>query len=180
MSSYVTSPNALIPGDQPRSLSRIEREAFKQSLPSAVQVQLDQPFGKDSLSHSFTADAEFRHILVFLFRSCYLTRKDRSLLIAADPLAKRLSVLIRRYNSVDFRPVRGFAMHRDYESETAINPDRVRLTTAALLHYKFDMATLVRFLGGPHVGAHRDVDQILRAIDHSVAGVFHRRQPYPV
>jgi hypothetical protein len=48
----------------PRYLTKPQLEAFKQTLPSAVQIQLDQPFGKDSLSHSFTSDVRFPHVLV--------------------------------------------------------------------------------------------------------------------
>lgn len=71
----------------PRHLSKKQLAQFKLSLPSAVQVQLDQPFGKDSLSHSFTSDISFAHVLVFLYDDHWLDRKSLRALEYAIPLA---------------------------------------------------------------------------------------------
>jgi hypothetical protein len=60
---FITSPSDL---HVPRNLTHHEREAFKAMLPTPVQVQLDQPFGKDTSDISFTSDVEFRHIFLFL------------------------------------------------------------------------------------------------------------------
>ena len=146
----------------------MERESFKRTLPSEVQVQLDQPFGKDSCQHSFTSDVEFRHVLLFVFRSNLLSRRDRKSIESAWPLAKQLSRLLREYRSVDFRPLQGFDAYRNYDTETNLDLRRVQLATAALLHYNCNMATLVRYIGGPHVGAHRSVEDIMAAIDKGV------------
>ena len=35
------------------------------------------------------------------------------------------------------------------------------MATMALMHFDGDMADMVRWVGGPHVGAHRDVDDVL-------------------
>ena len=35
------------------------------------------------------------------------------------------------------------------------------MATAALLHFDGDMAEMVHWVKGPHVGAHRDVDVVL-------------------
>jgi hypothetical protein len=59
--------------------------------------------------------------------------------------------------------------YADFEAETEINQHRVDLASATLLHYNFDVATTVRYIGGPHVAAHRDVAQILATIRDSVA-----------
>ena len=42
-------------------------------LPTSVQIQLNQPFGKDSLQHSFYAAKSFNHILLPLLKSGFLS-----------------------------------------------------------------------------------------------------------
>ena len=116
---------------------------------------LDQPFGKD-LQHSpsFLSEACLRHVLLPLHHSCFLTAADWTILEQATVYAALLSQLLREYGNVDFRPLQGFPV--GWQDETEINRDRLRMTTAALLHWDGDLATVVRWIGGPHVGAHRD------------------------
>jgi len=83
------------------------------------------------------------------------------LAVAYSP-ARDLLQLEREYKDVDFLPLRGFPS--DWDSETEINEDRVRMSTAALLHFEGDAAALVRWQGGPHTAAHRDVDHILATL----------------
>ena len=42
-------------------------------LPKPVQIQLAQPFGKDSIRHSFYAEKCLRHVLLPLLKSGFLT-----------------------------------------------------------------------------------------------------------
>jgi hypothetical protein len=157
-----------VASDGPSDLTKQQREEFYKSLPSAVKIQLDQPFGKPSSSHSFTGDIEFRHVMLFVLRSGFLSRKDRSTFVRSHPLVKQLSILLQEHRNVDFRPIRGFDMYKDHETETTLNEDRTKFASAALLHYNMDMGTLVRYIGGPHVGAQRDVARIMSNIKHSV------------
>jgi hypothetical protein len=168
----ITSPSDL---HVPRNLTRHDHEAFKATFPTPVQVQLDQPFGKDTSDLSFTSDVEFRHILLFLYRSCFLTRSDRRRLEKADPLALQLSRLLCKYSPLDFRPFQGYGLYADFETETEINQHLVDLASATLPHYNFDVATTVRYIGGPHIAAHRDVAQILATIQDSVEPAIQRQ-----
>jgi hypothetical protein len=56
----------------------------------------------------------------------------------------------------------------------------VQMAMAAILHFDGDMATLVRWMGGTHVGAHRDTQKILNTINGIVDdGTFgHVRRLY--
>ena len=47
-------------------------------LPTNVQVQLDQPFGKDSLQHLFYSEKSFCQILLPLLKSGYLSCRARN------------------------------------------------------------------------------------------------------
>jgi hypothetical protein len=173
--TFIPDGTAVIPSDSststlgsPRHLTPAQLAEFKKTLPSAVQVQLDQPFGKDSLSHSFTSELRFSHVLVFLYDAKWLDRRSQSTLEFAMPEARAFAKLRRDYSRIDFRSIVDWSWYKNYDTEVTLNQDRLRLTTAALLHYKFDVATLVRYLGGPHTGAHRPVDRILETIKQSV------------
>jgi hypothetical protein len=147
-------------------LNRKQREDFVLQLPTNVQTMLNQDFGKPNLKQTFTADARFRHVLAPLFRSGFLQKVDYKSLSKAGGEARTFTDLWHEYSRVDFRPLQGFP--KGWESETEVNSKRVRWTTAAVLHVDVDLAATVRWIGGPHVGAHRDVPQILATVQAAV------------
>ena len=51
-------------------------------------------------------------------------------------------------------------MYKDFKKEVDYNQDRIILTSAALLQNGFNVEALTRYIGGPHIGAHRDLAQI--------------------
>jgi hypothetical protein len=58
--------------------------------------------------------------------------------------------------TVGFRPFQSFNTNGD--PATAIDPHWVHMATAALIHFDGDdVADLVQWIGGTHVGAHRDI-----------------------
>jgi hypothetical protein len=68
---------------------------------------------------------------------------------------------------VDFRPIKGFSTYINYDSKE-FSSDAPHMMMAALLHFNCNMGTLVRYMGGPHVGAQRDAATILKTIKPSV------------
>ena len=131
-------------------------------LPSSVQIQLAEPFGKDSANHSFYAQKCFRHILLPVFKSGFLSCRASKMLAKASRIARLLQMLRKRYEKVDFRPLQGF--QSDWESTTTIRDDWKAMTSACLLHFNGDVATMVRWIGGPHVNAHLDAKAILEKV----------------
>jgi hypothetical protein len=140
-------------------VSRQERETFAASLPSPVQLKLSQPFGKDNNLQCFKSEACLSHVLLPLYRSGLLAAPDWNLFASVSDMAKMMLELLAEHATIDFRPIQGF--QADWKDATAIDDDRTRMATAALLHYQGDMASVVRWIGGPHVAAHRDVDASL-------------------
>lgn len=63
------------------------------------------------------------------------------------------------HKNVSAGGIRGY--QPNWDSATAIVKDRVRTATAALIHFDGDVADTVRWMGGPHVGAHRNVTETL-------------------
>ena len=130
-------------------------------LPPKVQINLAQPFGKDSLLHSFYSQNCFRHVLLPVLKSGFLSCKATKNLEKASRRARQLQMLRKKYSKVDFLPLQGF--QPDWESTTTIQADWKAMTSACLLHFDGDVATMVRWIGGPHVNAHLDIPAMILA-----------------
>ena len=55
-------------------------------------------------------------------------------------------------------------MYKDFKKEVDYNQDRIILTYAALLQNGFNVEALTRYLGRPHIAAHRDLAKIRATI----------------
>ena len=138
------------------SYNRQQRENFaKQHLDKHVQAMLNCPFGKDRADISFVGEASLRHVLLPLSFSGFVTEQDWQNFGVAIPEVHVLQRLIEDHLDVDFNPLRN-AFPREALLETELNHDRVRMQTAALLYFEGNVASLIRWMQGPHTGAHRD------------------------
>jgi len=83
---------------------------------------------------------------------------------------------IARWRLIDFSPLR--EPRWDYEVQSSIDPHRVDMAGAAMLHFGMDPGKFVRWMGGEYTGANRDVSRVLRAVkDHvSEDDFFHVRR----
>jgi hypothetical protein len=146
----------------------LAREAwFGDTVPTRIQLAVTEPFGKDNNDQSFTSDVRFRHAHIFLLNSGFLTARDEASLFEADPLAKQLDHLVREHSAVDFRELRVYKAN--WDEETTIPETAIQQVTACMIHYKFDVASVVRYIGGTHVGAHRDTEGILATLRDCIA-----------
>lgn len=157
------------------------REKFALTLSDRVQTVLNQPFGKENIVQSFVAEASLRHILLPLWKSGFLTETEEEweepghigtawkYLAQALPEAAQFITLVKEHLDIDVNPLRGY--QKNWATEVELNQDRVRMTTAALLILDGDAAALTRWIGGPHVGAHRDVPKILKYLTGKVDAV---------
>jgi hypothetical protein len=153
-----TNRGDLLPHNR-NTVSKQEREGFAATLPTPVQLKLNQQFGKDNNLQCFKSEACLSHVLLPLYSSKMMTENEWKRFSGISKMAKTVLELLEEHASIDFRPIQGF--QRDWREATAIDDDRTRMATAALLHYQGDMASVVRWIGGPHVAAHRDVDATL-------------------
>jgi hypothetical protein len=97
---------------------------------------------------------------------------DESGLEAAFTPAKTYKILRRHHQDVDFRPLQD--PNPNWEDEVEVNKERVRMITACFIHYKFHTPSVVRFIGGVHVGAHRDTIKILGELRGKISDKTHR------
>jgi hypothetical protein len=152
--------------DQGRQSQKEKEKFVRDNLPNNVRIQLDQPFGKDNKKQSFLGTISFRHAFVHLFASGFLAEKDVRVLCSSCSQANQLHNLIKRHEKVDFRPLQGF--NQNWESDDSLSKERRTMMTACFLHFKLETPTIIRWLGGPHVAAHRDVDKIIKTLQGSV------------
>ena len=143
------------------TVAKSERDKFIRNLPVRVQVKLDQKFGKDRIAQSFKSEACLRHVLIPLCKSGFLLRgKEWETFGEAFHMVKIFMQIWDEHADIDFAEIKGF--QKDWDVATQIDPVRVKMATAALLHFDGDIADTVRWIGGPHVGAHRNVEKTLR------------------
>ena len=128
-----------------------------------IQKIIRQPFGKPSLSHCFKTEATLRHVLAPVYRSGFLDVADmdtRHNLVHALPSLTAFFAVYDDVCDVDFNALR-IPRRMDGPLETTIDPHRASMVTAALLFFDGNAATLVRWIGGLHTGAHRDTKACL-------------------
>jgi hypothetical protein len=156
------------------SFRKAERERFVLTLDKynpKIRAKLDQPFGKDNLSQCFHAEPCLRHVLLPLWKSGFLCHDQKSwaqLCVAYRPMAT-LRRLIKKYGNVDFNQLKGFNKP-GWKNETVLNEERKTMASAALLHFNGDAGDLVRWIGGTHVGAHRQTNAILKFLRGCING----------
>ena len=169
------SKNPYIITGPPDSFTSKDLQAFaKDNLPDVVTQPLFDINGKKtkSMKHkniSFTSEYRFRHIIPMLLLGNYLDEESMENLHSASMLAKQFSALIVEYGSVNTDPIRGFENYKDFRDETELNKERIRLHSAALLQHSCDVEKLVYYLGGPHVGANRNIPKILKNLKKGVS-----------
>jgi hypothetical protein len=143
------------------------------TLPDVVKQPLFDINGKKtkSMRHkniSHTSEYRFRHIIPFLYLGDFLNADSQKNLEQVSFLAKQFSELKTEYGSVDTDPIRGFENYKNFQDKRELNKNRIHLHSAALLQHSCDVEKLVYYLGGPHVGANRNVPKILKDLKKGV------------
>jgi len=123
------------------------------TYPTPIDLTLSK-FGRPSSMHSFTSEATLDHVLVHLLRTQILSHPDTLSLRKVHPLYNHLYQTILRCRHIDFRSLS--EINTSYATQTSINKSRSIKFLAALLHYNFDVPTVIRFCGNNYVNAHID------------------------
>ena len=154
--SSLVLPQPTLRGQFTQAVQRRFKAVLNAKDPRIV-AKLEQPFGKENLHQSFVSEASLRHILLPLWKSGFLVGDTATwtAFAAAFYFVKVFQELLDDHADVPFMAICGY--NPDWASETVVNQARVRMATAALLHFNGSMADLVRFIGGPHVGEHHTI-----------------------
>jgi hypothetical protein len=168
------SKNPYVITGPPELFTTKELHAWAENtLPDVVKQPLFDINGKKtkSMRHkniSFTSEYCFRHIIPFLYLGDFLDTDSQKNLEQVPFLAEQFSELKTEYGSVDTDPIQGFENYKNFQDKTELNKNRIHLHSAALLQHDCDVKKLVYYLGGPHVGANRNVPKILKDLKKGV------------
>lgn len=104
-----------------------------------------------------------------------LNKNNHSTLTCTNKTTTKLYNLYHSYGNVDFIPLQdnnGFDIN--WVNRTEFDHNKKAMLTAAALHYKGDIPSVVRFCGGPHVGTHRNVPSILKDLEPILKPELHQ------
>ena len=122
-------------------------------------------FGKPSMDHSFTSEACFEHVMIFILKSEYISRSDQDSLLNSHPLFNHLNKMMIWSKKIQFMDLK--QPIENYADQTSINESRVKKMLAATLQYDMDIPTLIRFLGGNYTGEYRDSKATIQALKNA-------------
>ena len=94
----------------------------KNVAPNKYAVYNNSSFGKISRDHSFTSEAAFDQILIFLLKSGYLPDQDKLNLLSTNFLFKHLERIIHWSKKVEFMDIRNPII--DYANQSEIDIER--------------------------------------------------------
>ena len=134
----------------------------KQNIPSKHDILKSSTVGKPSTDHSFTSEACFEHIIIFLLKSEYLNEEDHRNILASHPLFLHLNKMLHWSKDIQCLDLKNHL--KDYSKQTVINNTRVKKMLAATLNYDLDVPTLIRFLGGNYTGEYREIEKTIKIL----------------
>ena len=122
-------------------------------------------FGKPSQDHTFTSEACFEHVLIFIMKSKYLANQDKQALFNTHPLFYHLHKMLNWSKNIQFTDLKNPI--KNYSSQMSINTKRIKQMLAAFLHYDLDTPTVIRFLGNNYTGEHRKTSDIVKVLKNT-------------
>ena len=137
----------------------------KQNFPSKHEVLKSSTFGKPSIDHSFTSEACFEHIMIFLLKSGYISKPEHTNLLESHPLFQHLDKMLNWSSNIQFMDLK--TPIKNYADQKSIDTSRVKKMLAATLQYDLDIPTLIRFLGANYTGEYRDTKTTIKALENA-------------
>eukprot|EP00536_Pseudo-nitzschia_multiseries_P000816 jgi/Psemu1/1847/gm1.1847_g len=132
----------------PVNLALLQLTSFGSTLHPSVQGVLHNSHGKPHPN--------------LLFIPVLSASDTTAWLCAFAPACLYASTLHAKYYPLDSTPAKGFTSYHQFQMETSsINKDRMRCSSAALLHYQMNVPCLVCYLGSPHLAAYRNIPEML-------------------
>ena len=100
-------------------------------------------FEKPSQDHTFTSEACFEHVLIFILKNKYLLNQDKQALFSTHPLFYHLHKMLEWSKNIQFTDLKKTI--KNYSSQMSINTTRIQQMLAAFLCYDLDVSTVIRF-----------------------------------
>ena len=119
-------------------------------------------FGRPDRNHSVTQEACGETIFFFLLKYVYLDEQSVHALYETNLLVPHMARMMDTLSHYVFRWIKNTVS--EWASQTAISKETRKAMMACLFHYNLDMSLLVRYLGGNHTGAYRDVHKTFKIL----------------
>jgi hypothetical protein len=143
-------------------LTPADKDAFIATLPTAIQLQPAQPFGEANLNQCYYLQKSGKQVLHLLYKSGLMTNSIKKKLERAFPPTRQYIQLAKHHQNVDFSSMKGF--QPDWEKQNELSIPQRDMTSTCLLHFNLSLPAMVRWIGGPHIGTHRDSAAIVDRI----------------
>jgi len=140
-------------------------EEGKLLIPSKNEIMAKSAFGKPCLDHTFTSEASFEHVLIFILKSNYLIGSDKEVLLNINPLFIHLNKMLEWSHNLYFQDIRD--PNKDYATQNSIDLTRVKKMLATFLHFDLDTSTVIRFLGNNYTGEYRKPAEAIKLLHES-------------
>ena len=96
----------------------------KQKIPARHEIYKNSTFGKTSKKHSFTSEASFEQVLIFVIKGTYLSNKDKNNLLNCHTLFKHLSKMIDWSKHIEIMSLKEHI--HNYADQVSIDPTRTK------------------------------------------------------
>ncbi len=131
-------------------------------------ISLDRSRMRLSLDKWYrVGDSHLYNVITTIIKECWVTfsKEDLSNLRLVNKDYATIVPKVICWLWVDFTPLREPRL--GYENQECIDPYRVEIASAAMIHFGLDPGKFVRFLSGEYTGQYRDVGRTLDAVrDH--------------
>jgi hypothetical protein len=112
-------------------------------------------------------DLHLYNVITTIIKECLVnfSREDLSNLRLVNKDYAPIVLKVIHWLRIDFTPLREPQL--GYEHQECIDPYRVEMASAAMIHFRLDPGKFVRFLSGEYTGQYQDVRRTLDAVrDH--------------
>jgi hypothetical protein len=148
------------------------RKGKQVSTASDLQL-LNKRMGPSKDKYYWVETLELHCVIATLlkdFQQDFQLQDLHNLRLVCKTFASMIPKIIRRLK-IDFSLLR--EPRFNYEKQERIDPHRVEMASAAMVHFGLDPGKFVRWLGGEYTGYHRDVQTTLDAVQsHVTPGDF--------
>ena len=114
-------------------------------------------------------DLHLYNVITTIIKECRTTLSDQDIFNLRLVNKEFASIIpkVCRWLRLDFTSLQ--EPHYNYESQGCIDPHRVEMASAAMVHFGLDPGKFVRWLSGEYTGQYRDVCRTLVAIQEHVS-----------
>lgn len=137
------------------------QERLYGKYPTKSELIRDTRFGKPSLNHSFTTNADIYNIIIPVAKSGFLNEDDKTKLTNPQHGSYAINHLfqeMKRLSTINFTSLR--EIDTNYRDYTEIPDEFVDKFAACAIFYDLHMGSVMRYCGNNYINAHIDIDKI--------------------